>query len=80
MLVGCKNNEQLDNQADFDSIETDSRFVYLSSGSDMPLGSSRVIVDRETGVEYLFVVSGYGRCMTPLFNADGSLVTIDKVD
>lgn len=30
-----------------------------------------VYVDRETGVNYLFVKSGYGGGLTPLLDADG---------
>ena len=30
-----------------------------------------VIVDKETGVNYLFVCSGYGGGLTPLLDADG---------
>ena len=30
-----------------------------------------IIVDKETGVNYLLVRSGYGAGLTPLINADG---------
>lgn len=33
-----------------------------------------VYVDRETGVNYLFVKSGYGGGLTPLLDADGKPV------
>ena len=47
------------------------RFVkILSEGSSF--GEVRMLyVDRETGVTYLFVKSGYGAGMTPLLDADG---------
>jgi len=36
-----------------------------------------VIVDKETGVNYLFVHRGYGGGLTPLLDADGKpIVTI----
>jgi len=37
-----------------------------------------VIVDKETGVNYLFVCRGYGGGLTPLIDADGKpIVTKD---
>ena len=33
-----------------------------------------VIVDKETGVNYLYVGRGYGGGLTPLLDADGNLV------
>ena len=36
--------------------------------------SCAVIVDRETGVNYLFAQSGYGSGLTPLLKRDGSPV------
>lgn len=49
----------------------DRRFVrILSEGSSF--GEVRMLyVDRETGVTYLFVKSGYGAGLTPLLDADG---------
>ncbi len=32
---------------------------------------ARVIVDKETGVNYLFVACGYGGGLTPLLDSDG---------
>ncbi|MBQ3881987.1 MAG: xylan 1,4-beta-xylosidase [Bacteroidales bacterium] len=33
-----------------------------------------VIVDKETGVNYLFVVRGYGAGLTPLLDKDGKVI------
>lgn len=35
------------------------------------LTDAMVIVDKETGVNYLYVCRGYGGGLTPLLNADG---------
>ncbi len=48
-------------------------------------GSLRVLeiwVDRETGVQYLFQVSGYAGGMTPLLGADGKplLCTAEEME
>lgn len=37
-------------------------------------GLKMVLVDRETGVNYLFVQSGYAGGLTPLLDADGKPV------
>lgn len=38
---------------------------------------ARIIVDTETGVQYLYVFSGYGGGVTPLLDRDGKPL-IDK--
>ena len=35
---------------------------------------TRVIIDKETGVNYLFVCCGYGGGLTPLLDSDGKPV------
>ena len=54
--------------------KNEERFVKVSSeGSSF--GEIRMLyVDKETGVTYLFVKSGYGAGITPLLNADGKPV------
>ena len=38
------------------------------------LGSTQILVDKNTGVNYLFVQSGYAGGLTPLLNRDGTPV------
>ena len=45
------------------------RFVKVYSEN---LGSEMIFVDRETGVNYLFIQSGYAGGLTPLLNRDGT--------
>lgn len=47
------------------------RFVKVYSEN---LGSEMIFVDRQTGVNYLFVQSGYAGGLTPLLNRDGTPV------
>ena len=49
------------------------RFVVTEKeGSQMKeAGVMQVIVDTETGVNYLFVKSGYGAGLTPLLDSEG---------
>lgn len=43
-------------------------------------GLIRVIVDKETGVNYLWVSSGYAGGLTPLLDAEGKPVITPVVD
>ena len=47
------------------------RFVKVYSEN---LGSEYILVDRQTGVNYLFIQSGYAGGLTPLLNRDGTPV------
>ena len=38
------------------------------------MGSVTILVDKKTGVNYLFAQSGYAGGLTPLLNADGTPV------
>ncbi len=52
-------------------MKNDDRFFRVyTEGSEF--GTKReILVDRETGVQYLFVKSGYGAGLTPLLDRDG---------
>ena len=47
----------------------EERFIKVHSES---FGSEIVLVDRMTGVNYLFVSGGYAGGLTPLLNRDGT--------
>ena len=49
----------------------EERFVKVHSEN---LGSEMILVDKQTGVNYLFVSSGYAGGLTPLLNRDGTPV------
>ena len=50
----------------------DKRFVVKESeGNSLTSRKFYVIIDRETGVNYLYVASGYGIALTPLLDRDG---------
>ena len=60
----------------FGKGKKEKRFeVTVVEGSQLSeSGLMQVIVDKETGVNYLFVKSGYGAGLTPLLDADGRAV------
>lgn len=54
---------------DFQIMGSDKRFVWLKSEGF--LKETRIIIDTETGVNYLFVQEGYAGGLTPLIDANG---------
>lgn len=56
-------------------MNKNSRFeVAYQEGDALIKGLKMVLVDKETGVNYLFVQSGYAGGLTPLLDADGKPV------
>lgn len=49
----------------------EERFIKVHSEN---LGSELILVDKETGVNYLFVSQGYAGGLTPLLKPDGTPV------
>ena len=60
--------------ADMSKLE---RFeVVLKEGNSLTdAGQIMILRDKETGVQYLWIKSGYAGGLTPLLNADGKPVT-----
>ena len=52
----------------------DKRFIvtYTQSGFTSP--SMQILVDKQTGVNYIYAASGYSGGITPLLNPDGTPV------
>ena len=57
----------------------EERFIKVHSEN---LGSEIILVDKVTGVNYLFVSQGYAGGLTPLLKADGTPVVtqVNKYD
>ena len=47
----------------------EERFIKVHSEN---MGSEMIFIDKQTGVNYLFVSSGYAGGLTPLLNRDGT--------
>ena len=56
------------------------RFVHLSREGSAFDVQKDILVDRETGVHYLFIKSGYGTSVTPLLGSDGQPVVHKTFD
>lgn len=48
--------------------------IVYKQGNPLVKGLEYILVDKETGVNYLFVQSGYAGGLTPLLDADGKPV------
>lgn len=59
--------------------QDNARFVVIHEEGGLIEGVRRLFVDKETGVTYLHIKTGYSGTMSPLYNADGTLV-ITKFD
>ena len=64
--AGCSGTEEETCQAEKQPF---SRTTYDMQGTTYV----SVIVDKETGVNYVFYKSGYGGGLSPRYNADGTL-------
>ncbi len=51
--------------------KADKRFIVTSRESEFTSGTKTVLVDKQTGVNYLFVASGYAGGLTVLVDRDG---------
>lgn len=48
--------------------------VIYNQGNGLTSPNIQILVDKETGIQYLFTQSGYAGGLTPLLNADGTPV------
>ena len=55
----------------------EERFIKVHSEN---MGSEMIFVDRQTGVNYLFISSGYAGGLTPLLNRDDTPVVTPIVN
>ena len=64
----------------FGKDKRNGRFeVILNEGSALSEGGQmQILVDMETGVNYLWVKSGYAGGLTPLLDADGKPIITKK--
>lgn len=55
----------------------DKRFILVESEGSGFTNQAKIFVDRETGVNYLFVTSGYAGGLTVLLDREGKPVISD---
>ncbi|MBR3712820.1 MAG: xylan 1,4-beta-xylosidase [Bacteroidales bacterium] len=54
------------------------RFIKVYSQNSLFGSNVRILVDVETGVNYLFCIEGYGGGLTVMLNADGKPIVWTK--
>ena len=60
-------------------MKKDNRFeVVYSDGNALTSIGTIILVDKETGVHYLFTKSGYSGGLTPLLDKDGKPVVMKE--
>ena len=64
-------------QKEYRMAKKEERFIRVHSEN---FGSEIILVDKLTGVNYLFVQSGYAGGLTPLLNRDGTPVVTTVYD
>ena len=70
-LVGCSAIGEYTYSSQYVNFE-----VVETCGSATSTIEQEIWVDKTTGVLYYFANTGYGKMLTPLYNADGSLKNI----
>jgi hypothetical protein len=59
--------------------KAEKRFITHKGEASGVLTETTIIVDKQTGVQYLFVARGYGGGLTPLLDKDGNpLLSVDE--
>ena len=58
--------------------KSDNRFtvIYKDDNEILAEGQRQILVDKETGVNYLLWKSGYGAGITPLLDSEGKVVIV----
>lgn len=54
--------------------DKEKRFLVTYSQSGFTSPGVQILVDKQTGVNYIYAASGYGGGITPLLNRDGTPV------
>lgn len=70
LLAGCGGKDVMDEEVDIANKYFDLHEIYED-------GFTSVVYDKNTGVMYFMVLSGYQFGITPIYNADGSLKLYD---
>lgn len=75
LLTGC--GTRYEDAKDTLKVTSGGYFTLIKKWNDVG-GSYRIIYANDTKVKYLLWSSGYGKGITPLYNADGSLQVYEE--
>jgi len=75
-LTGCHSDYE-----DNGDRHIPNRFIVIDEEEDSYLSVNSITAyDKNTGVIYMFNVTGYGYSMCPLYNTDGTIMVYDGWD
>lgn len=76
-LTGCGHSDYEDNG----DPHVPNRFVVIDEEEDSYISVNSITAyDKNTGVIYMFNITGYGYSMCPLYNTDGTIMVYDGWD
>lgn len=70
--------KMMDNERNFDGDRFEA--VYRQEDGILTADVKVIIVDKATGVNYLFVKSGYGAGLTPLLDENGKPIVTKNIE
>ena len=68
----------MDNEKEFDG----DRFIIVYEQEDgiLSVETKKILVDKVTGVNYLFIKAGYGGGLTPLLDENGKPIVTKNIE
>lgn len=68
----------MDNEKEFDG----DRFIIVYEQEDgiLSVETKKILVDKVTGVNYLFIKAGYGAGITPLLDENGKPIVTKNIE
>ena len=72
MLTGCKTKTYKTNN----EIYWD-KFIVIEERNNIEYGRLKIVYDKDTKVMYYFITSTYSRTITPIYNADGTVMVYE---
>lgn len=70
--------KMMDNEKEFDGDRFEA--VYEQEDGILSVETKKILVDKVTGVNYLFVKSGYGGGLTPLLDENGKPIVTKNIE
>ena len=70
--------KMMDNEKEFDGDRFEA--VYEQEDGILSVETKKILVDKVTGVNYLFIKAGYGGGLTPLLDENGKPIVTTNIE
>ena len=70
--------KMMDNEKEFDGDRFEA--VYEQEDGILSVETKKILVDKVTGVNYLFIKAGYGGGLTPLLDENGKPIVTKNIE